>query len=336
MMIFSQKQNILQWWFMQPHIQQQQVSLCELSSAVFHKRSVWYICEKNTVHESICASVGQQVILCQCEVKGVWRWAAVAAAVGLAWGWLGVPSCRTGVQQEERGFASLTLQMSPPQKYSSTSTRKQEGGNMLWSCILKRWESYIFKGELNIKIYCIWQSRDLWAIQSVMLCLSCPPVSKQSDPYSRPSRPLGLGPRLVRDSDLELKKAERRGGSSWVTAGIPRSLPAASEQWGWLGVRDRQRCAVGGDIAQSLGVGKYGRGPAGMSEAACHPGRSTFLQGGLDEQQRQHAASLPYIFPGFKFSFFLSQHKKGWRLTAEQDSGLQANSCRSYTSRQSM
>ena len=60
--------------------------------------------------------------------------------------------------------------------------------------------------------------------------LQIPLSWKQYDPYSRPPRPLGLGPRLVRrDSDLELKKAERRGGSSWVTAGIPRSLPAAGE-----------------------------------------------------------------------------------------------------------
>lgn len=44
-------------------------------------------------------------------------------------------------------------------------------------------------------------------------------------------RPLGSRPRPVRDSDLELKTAERRGGSSWVTAGIPRSLPAAGEGW---------------------------------------------------------------------------------------------------------
>lgn len=70
----------------------------------------------------------------------------------------------------------------------------------------------------------------------VLSCVSCVkkileiPISwKQCDPYSRP---LGLGPRLVHDSDLELKKAERRGGSSWVTAGIPKSLPSVGKCWG--------------------------------------------------------------------------------------------------------
>lgn len=82
------------------------------------------------------------------------------------------------------------------------------------------------------------------------------PISwKQYDPYSRPPRPLGLGPRLVRDSDLELKKAERRGGSSWVTAGIPRSLPLVGEGgkeraevggWGWQSSEGGRVGGVGG------------------------------------------------------------------------------------------
>lgn len=154
------------------------------------------------------------------------------------------------------------------------------------------------------------------------MCLSCPPVSKQSDPYSRPSRPLGLGPRLVRDSDLELKKAERRGGSSWVTAGIPRSLPAASEQWGWLGVRDRQRCAVGGDIAQRPGVGKYGREPAGMSEAACHLGRSTFLQGGLTNNK--DSTPLP------SHTSFLDLNTPSSSINTRKDGGWRQSKIRLY------
>lgn len=68
------------------------------------------------------------------------------------------------------------------------------------------------------------------------------PISwKQYDLYRRPPWPPGLGPRLVCDSDLELKKAERRGGSSWVTAGIQGPC---SGWWG-VGVRDRQRWVVG-------------------------------------------------------------------------------------------
>lgn len=99
------------------------------------------------------------------------------------------------------------------------------------------------------------------------------PISwQQYDPYSRPPWPLGLGPRLVRDSDLELKKAERRGGSSWVTAGIPRSLPAAGEG-------GKGRAEVGGDGVTELNGGGRGGGRSGMWKAACHPGRSTFLQG---------------------------------------------------------
>lgn len=121
------------------------------------------------------------------------------------------------------------------------------------------------------------------------------PISwKQYDPYSRPPRPLGLGPRLVRDSDLELKKAERRGGSSWVTAGIPRSLPVAGEG---RGVRDGQRWAVGGDRAQGGGgwgggIQVCGRQPVILADP--HSCR------GFDEQQRQRAGSLAYVLPGFK------------------------------------
>lgn len=50
-------------------------------------------------------------------------------------------------------------------------------------------------------------------------------------------------------------------------------------QW----VSDKQKWLVGGEGG--------GGGCSGMLEAACHPGRFTFLQG-FDEQQRQQAGSL--------------------------------------------
>lgn len=118
------------------------------------------------------------------------------------------------------------------------------------------------------------------------------PISwKQYDPYSRPPWPLGLGPRLVRDSDLELKKAERRGGSSWVTAGIPRSLPLVGEG-------GKGRAEVGGWGRQSSeggGVGGVG-GALRYVEGCLSSWQIHIPAGGFDEQQRQRAGPLACVF----------------------------------------
>lgn len=118
-------------------------------------------------------------------------------------------------------------------------------------------------------------------------------------------------PRLVRDSDLELKKAERRGGSSWVTAGIPRSLPAAGERrgGGWW---------PGGDRAQKVAAAAVGC--SGMREAACHPGRSTFLQGVWRTTKTAGRLPRQTSFPGFICSCFLFRHENGWRPMVEPPS----------------